>query len=660
MKYAHEVKEWGRLKAFQNDTIKDLIGLDIETVDNELLIIGSYDDERKYQSTTNDFHNFFFDTLIYALQHKKHIATWSRFDNNILFRMLLDYADDINRVIERVNKYPAQYDKKKGYIVKPLISIKYKGFTINLDNMIRECLMFRIFDIEGNNKIIWSYNIKNLYEGYDIEEASKSANLSYYSKIGIDYHVIDKKRFNEDFDYKTTVLKSNELDARACRDLGLLIQQDYYDIFKSYPKSLISAGSLARSSVIDMSVLLGKDTTGLSFKSVFNLKDPLHKKILEYSMLAYHGGKIDSNYIGFIKNANIMDLTSAYPYAMKQLKSFKLMTIYTDLNRINDDDFSYMFVKCNLNIKVSSDVLSTPFIYVNPVFESNINPYGYIKDIVLTKYDFEFCLKHSDMIDMEIIDYIGIKTIDEKLIYNDIIDVLFKIRIELKNNKEVMKEALVKRIINSLYGITQELTDLFNEDIDFIGYRAGDYFNSVISSHITSFTRNQISEMNNKIINRGGKILLNMTDSILSTGCDTKDLCSDVKTLGTFEYGGEIENVMILGSGRYEYFHEGEWTIKTRGFTSPKKRDKSYYVDIIKNDGKIKKQSFVSIARSKTFSKTLNRAFSYQDIGLIYDDESNLNPFNLGGKRYIDKNDLDKDVTKELIKTHQIYLDKYL
>lgn len=67
MKYAYEIQEWGRLKAFQNDSIKDLIGLDIETVDNELLIIGSYDDERKYQSTTNVFHNFFFDTLIYAL-----------------------------------------------------------------------------------------------------------------------------------------------------------------------------------------------------------------------------------------------------------------------------------------------------------------------------------------------------------------------------------------------------------------------------------------------------------------------------------------------------------------------------------------------------------------------------------------------------------------
>ena len=89
---------------------------------------------------------------------------------------------------------------------------------------------------------------------------------------------------------------------------------------------------------------------------------------------------------------------------------------------------------------------------------------------------------------------------------------------------------MFKTIINSLYGITFELTDIFKEyedDILWEGYRAGDFFNPVIASYITAFTRTYLSEVSYNIIQNGGEVYLNMTDSIIYNGEITLDVFSE-------------------------------------------------------------------------------------------------------------------------------------
>ena len=53
---------------------------------------------------------------------------------------------------------------------------------------------------------------------------------------------------------------------------------------------------------------------------------------------------------------------------------------------------------------------------------------------------------------------------------------------------------MFKTIINSLYGITFELTDVYKEsddDIYWTGYRAGDFFNPChLAIYITAITKN--------------------------------------------------------------------------------------------------------------------------------------------------------------------------
>src|SRR5690606_28141033 len=110
----------------------------------------------------------------------------------------------------------------------------------------------------------------------------------------------------------------------------------------------------------------------------------------------------------------------------------------------------------------------------------------------------------------------------------NLVNYLFNNRLKYsKTNKSVSE--MFKTIINSLYGITFELTDVYKEKEDEIyweGYRAGDFFNPVIASYITAFIRTYLSEVSYNIVQNGGEVYLNMTDSIIYDGEITLDIFS--------------------------------------------------------------------------------------------------------------------------------------
>jgi hypothetical protein len=530
-----------------------------------------------------------------------------------------------------------------------------------VENVIRECMLFRIIDKDNNSKLVWSYNIKNMYPSYTLEEVSKDGGFDYYSKISLDSHLIDKKRFFADKEYNKNVMQSNMLDSRIAKDLAYKLENDFFTIFNSYPNNLISAGSLARSSVIALAKELNMPINKININNILDLNDDLHKKLLDYSMRAYHGGKIDSYVIGYTKNAFIIDKTSAYPSALYNLKGFDDIQIdYKNTIDFDIDYYDYLFIKCNLNIK--SEKLSTPFIIENPLNNaSNLTPYGHLQNIVITKYEYEFILKNSDDIDITIIDLFGIKCHGDYLIYHYIIEKLFKLRLEYKERGMNTVSNLLKLIINSLYGINYELTNTYIVDnqhnIVNIGYRSGDFFNPIIASHITSKTRADISVMNNIIIERGGKVLLNMTDSVMYENADISDLCSKEKILGEFDYPQPINDIIILGCGRYEYKKGIKYKVKTRGFTADKKNT-SFYKEVLTNGGIVKNKNFITPFKATTYSEKFKRDFTYKDLGLIFEDEYVINPFNLGGKRLIENYDVDLRI--ERTDTKPIYLSKSL
>lgn len=631
-----EIIEWGTLKPFFDKTYH-FNSIDIETVDNELFLFGFIKDGN-YHYVMDNFYNTFHDLLIESLQDGFDILTWSRYDNTHLLKLIIQKLslDEINTILKRVGK------------ISPIITYTYRNFTFTIDNIIKDSIIFTIESDKGGkkkNKVI-IYNLKNLYTT-DLTTTANNYKIDYYSKIGEEYHIIDKNRFYDDLAYKNNVILSNKLDNKVIIDIANKMLESFKEISGVYPKTIYTNGSISRSYL--MAYMINSDIEfKLPFKSIFK-KGSLSTLLLKESMRSYHGGKIESYVLGFIPQAKIIDITSAYPYAYTLLEQLTGKIVrFKDVKQIKD--YYYAFIKCDIHIR-DGDLIH-PLSIPSPINLSNISPYGYLENITITKIEYDYLLSRG--VSIKVKDVIACESIKEYP-YKPIINTLFNQRmITSKTNKSVSE--MNKTILNSMYGIVYELTPIYEEDdkgnIDYKGLRAGDFFNPVLASYITALTRTYLSRVSQNILDNNGNVFLNMTDSIIYEGDVTLDVFSETKTLGYFEKPEIIKDVIILGSGRYEYYNDftKKYTIKSRGF-SVSQKESSFYGNLELSDKvTIDHRTFVT-----AFKATTNK-YSYQQMGHLIDDTYDFNPFNLGGKRIIlnPKVNLNKAYTK----TKAIYIEK--
>ena len=631
-----EIVKWGVIKPFFDKSYK-FNSIDLETIDNELFLFG-YVENDIYKSTLGNFLDTLSKLLINSVQNKRDILTWTRYDNTHILKLLLSTVDEkeINNILLKVGK------------VSPLFSYQYQGFTIVIDNIIKNSLVFTLIDLNGQRSRCVIYDLANLYDT-DFLTKAKNYDLTYYSKIGIEYHIIDKERFNSDKRYRETVFLSNELDNRVLIDIAGSMLKNFKIISGEYPKTIYTNGSLARSYLLSQKGVIGS-ASDLQFISIFKKKNILRNKLLDYSMQSYHGGKIESYVLGYIKNAKIIDITSAYPYAVSLLPKLTDRVIKdNNLKRLNY--FFYAFIRCDIHISKKDFI--HPLVVKSPINKSNLSPYGYIDNIVITKIEYDYLLKNG--VEVIVHDYIAIEHLPVYP-YKEIVMKLFNNRlITAKTNLSVSN--MYKTILNSLYGITYELTDVYNgvdNDVIWEGYRAGDFFNPVMASYITAITRTNLSNVSNHILENGGNVYLNMTDSIIYSGGVSIDIFSDqgVKVLGKYEPPQLIKNIIILGAGRYEYQDvlSKKYTIKNRGF-SVKVKDEAFYKNIKLNDKiQVEHKTFVTPFKATT------KIFNPKQLGYLIDDVYNINPFNLGGKRYIDNYNV--KLNSEYTTTSPVYLEK--
>lgn len=637
MKLASEIVKWGVIKPFFNKTY-NFNSIDIETVDNELFIFG-YILNDKYYYSERDFYNVFHELLLESIRSKKDILTWSRYDNTHILKMLLSKIKDENeiyKILRRVGK------------VSPVFTYKYKNFDIILENIIKDSFIFKVSDGKNKPRRITIYNLKNLYQG-GLEKVAKNYGLDYYSKLGEEYHIIDKNRYYNDSEYKRIVLLSNELDNRVIIDIAKIMLENFKKFTGVYPKTIFTNGSIARSYLLAYKEIKVRE---LQFKSLFK-KSVYFNKLLDYSMRAYHGGKIESYVLGYIPKAKIIDITSAYPYALSQLPKLTNNVKYygnTDYEKNLLQNYFYAFIRCDIVINDANFI--HPIIVKNPINQTNISLYGYIENVIITKLEYDYLKENS--IDVIVKDYYAIEHIDNVFPYRNLINHLFENRMKYRKNNISISE-MFKTIINSLYGITYELTDVYEENKDDIvwkGYRAGDFFNPVIASYITAMIRTYLSKVSYNIIQNGGEVFLNMTDSIIYNGDVSLDVFSDEKVLGKFEKPTEIEDIIILGAGRYEYREEftNKYVIKNRGF-SVSRKDKSFYSDFnLKGKFTIKTREFVSSFKATT------KKFSFREMGHLLESDYDIDPFNLGGKRVVENYNV--DLNKEYTRTRPVKLEK--
>lgn len=633
MKLASEIIKWGVIKPFFDKSYK-FNSIDVETVDNELFIFG-YILNGTYYYSENNFYDVFHELLLESIRNKHDILTWSRYDNTHILKMLLSKVKDekdIYKILRRVGK------------VSPVFCYKYKNYDIILDDIIKDSFIFTVDDGRNKPKRITIYNLKNLYQN-GLETVAENYGLDYYSKLGVEYHIIDKDRYYKDSDYKRMVLLSNELDNRVIIDIAKIMLENFKKFTGVYPKTIFTNGSIARSYLLAYKEIKVKN---LQFKSLFG-KSIYFDELLDYSMRAYHGGKIESYVLGYIKKAKIIDITSAYPYALSNLPKLTNKVQY-HLGTTLLDSYYYAFIRCDIIINDANFI--HPVIVKNPINQANISPFGYIENVIITKIEYDYLIENG--IEVIVKDYYGIEHIDNVYPYKNLVNHLFKNRMKYRKTNISVSD-MFKTIINSLYGITYELTDIYEEKGDEIiwkGYRAGDFFNPVIASYITAFTRTYLSKVSYNIIQNGGEVFLNMTDSIIYDGKVSLDVFSEEKVLGKFELPTEIRDIIILGAGRYEYREEfsDKYVIKNRGF-SVKRKDRSFYSNFdLTGEFKIKTREFVSSFKATT------KKFRFKDMGHLLDSDYIINPFNLGGKRVVENYNI--DLRKEYTRTRPVKLER--
>ncbi len=612
--------KWGHIRPFLNHKPYKFNTLDLETVDNELFLIGVINDGN-YIYTLDNFYNFFNDFLVSSCRKNRHILTWSRYDITFIYKLLTSTLTPAERekISERVGK------------INPLFTYKYLTLEITVVNIIKNCIIFDITDQFNKKKSVTIYNLKNLFVT-DLETTAENYKIDTYSKMGEEYHIIDKERFFNDLEYQKGVIKSNYLDNSVLLDISRILLQNFYEITGYYPKTIFTAGSIARSFLLSYKDEFG-DAGQLSFKNIFkNLDDETFDKLLDYSMKSYHGGKVEVYKIGYVEDGYIIDKNSAYPSYLKILPKIEPDIIYygDDVNELNK--YFYAFIRCNITIDDPNFI--HPIIVKSPTNKINVSPYGYLKDIIITKWEYDYLREYN--IPIDVIDFITVGHNNDIKPYEKLITTLINGRYNTTNKS---KADLYKTIVNSLYGITYELTPIYdiNKDdkIELIGYRAGDYFNPIIASYITAMTRTDLSNIDNHILNNGGELLFNMTDSIMYRGEITLDIFSETKVLGKYSMPEKIKDIYLLGTGRYEYIDSNnEFVVKNRGFVA-KKTDRGFYSQM-----KLTKEITIPIDEFVTIFKSNTSNYNFNMLGHIVPTDYVIQPFNLGGKRFPKNTDI--------------------
>lgn len=698
IKHPALIKEYSNISTNKlRDTPISLIAIDLETDHKtaELKLIGFWNGKKYIHVYKSDFLQVLFTMVKYCSNNDISLAYWNRLDPYVLYKQFLLEIDTNQQEysLNAFSKIGGEWNKKQGkWNIPPVIEIEIRGYKFGIKNAIRSCVQF-YYRKEGSKYInsVWAYDIAQLYE-YSLEREAlgvedktthtyPNARLPYYSKGDESLHKINWNRFELDLKFKSEVLKSNELDARACYDLGNAIQEEFFKAFRFYPKNLISQGSLARSSIVALlstKYHAEKDNLLTELKSIplINYKEEwtekygadFFKDVYCLIMESYSGGYIEAIRYGYCKEGYIADITSAYPAIISQLYDLRNAKLTTGKGEPPHIPFSYCFVRGTVHIP--DRVQFHPITIKHPINkDTNIRAVGdYIASYSIEDRDFLLELGAS----FENETWYNIETTGKLSPIATTCKAVFDLRMTLKLAKNPV-EYTVKRIIASYYGIEFEAVDtyeMFDNIVYRAGYRGGEFLNPLYSSIITDRVRLQLSRCANHIEKNGGKVILLMTDSIIWNGnfdLLPKEEWRETKTLGFFEKPEAIYNIVCLGSGRYEYSNsKGKFTAKKRGLNVSELHNPSGAIvndfnwlkllKVMRETGstnlKVKVRTLVSVGLLLN-----NHSFKVDDLGRIIEEVREVEAVVGRNKREYNEEELTPEkLSTELIDTKCIHL----
>ncbi|MDH5463596.1 MAG: DNA polymerase [Nitrosopumilus sp.] len=485
-----------RRKAFSDR--RTVYSLDIEaTPEGEMLLLANNAGNRL------DLEQISLDKALKFLFSRRYENSWCFFwnlhyDARIILRMiLLELSPKELSAYYRTGKctvlgYSIQYIEKKK------LSIKKKHHSVNFFDI--QQFYFEKSLVDAYQKSIRKLDVKYL----EMKDKREKFSKEYYRK--------NRKQVRE-YCIKDCIL-TKELSEHWI-DL-------FYDAFKFYPSHWISSGYLAEKIMINngINIPLFKDTP---------------EQIQEFAQNTYRGGRIELVEKGYIKDACIVDINSAYPYTLTKVPDLTTGK-WKHVKKLQKNAVIGFF-KIKANIPQTKHIAPFPF----NVRQKIVYPVGEFITFV-TLAELQSC---EDSSWYEILDSWQYCDDNPTYPYKKIIQKWYDQRQKLKKEKNPMEQPF-KIILNSIYGKMAQITE----------NRIGNLFNPVISSSITGIARAMLYDF---IIKHGIErdVIMMYTDSITCRG----KLRVNSTKLGGFSLDF-VGSIYALQNGFYA--KDGKWD-RSRG-----------------------------------------------------------------------------------------------
>lgn len=694
-----------------------LIGIDLETNHKtaELKLLGMWNGKKYGHHYKANWIESMFNVVRYADHNESAIAYWNRLDPFVLFKQFLYHVteEERNRALRNFGKISGEWDKQEEeWESEPVVKVKIGQYFFGIKNVIRSSVQFYFQRENQKPRTVWAYDIAQMFNG-GLETEAEKYKLEYYSKVDESVHLVDWERFETDNVYHDLVLHSNELDSRAVYDLGVIIQEQFKEVFHHYPRNLISQGALARSAIVavtmnrhglkdilhmseaEIAEKMQLVTEDLKAIPLINYQDKwadtyghdFVKDMISLFMESYSGGQIEAYQYGYVKEAFSSDLVQAYPSSIIDLWDLRDSKITKGEGEPPHIVNSFCFIRGNVNIPETLDY--HPLTVKHPLFKAtNIRPVGEFR-ASYTLLERDFMVKHGTLFTNET--WYNIETLGK-------LSPLAYATIDLIEMRELLKpegkDHLPKTTSASVYGLQVEAIDTYIEETETIvrdGYRVGEFFNSIYGSWITSKTRVKMSEASHAIVKNGGEPILAMTDAPYWKGTAEMlptEMWKEKKTPRYFEKPYKVIDFVCFGAGRYTYKKYNKETnaydkmvSKNRGLSSAEMLDPSgmeidsfNWLDVLETvkhtqsttikitTRKLVSVGMVNMAKSyRAYDKEKNEVVeipvTWEDLGKVIDVYEEIDVIAGKTKRLYDESISDPNIiSTQLVKTRPVYL----
>lgn len=478
-------------RRFARSELRTIYSLDTETYQGDIFLIA--DSDGKFLD------DIIPENMIKFLFHKKYQDSW-----NFFYNLSYDAEVILKLLGSELNRY------------KNTRKLSFRFGEFKIDYIPSRRLRIR----KGHHSTVF-FDIAQFYNS-----SLKDAYQNNIGKLDRKYLEIKEKRsyFTKSF-YEHNKRKVRNYCIQDCKLTKQLAQKWiklFHDAFGFYPARWISSGYLAEKVLINKQIEIPKF-------------DSIPYEIQEFAFRCYFGGRFEILKRGFIGQAYLYDINSAYPYAFSQIPNLSKGK-WVRSRAINP------LAKVGF-FKIHADIPDCKYVPPFPFRTDNnlIFPSGKF-ETYCTLAELQAC---EDASFYKILESWQFIPSTEEYPYRDFVNELYQKRKNLKENNDPL-QLPIKVILNSIYGKTGQK----------VNRKIGNLFYPVIFAFITGFARAQLYRF--VIQNNIEKQVVSFaTDSI----CCTKKLDIGSTELGEFSFDNSASDVFYLQNGINRF--NGKW--KQRG-----------------------------------------------------------------------------------------------